>query len=351
MAENTPEAKLREEKALAEELKSQLQKEKEKFNDSTLARETEKLDSIPKDAKLKPRRTLKGHLAKVYSMHWAPSKEYANLLVSASQDGKLLVWDALTTNKKHVIPLRSAWVMTCAFSPSARLVASGGLDNICSIYNISGKETTVNAARELNAHSGFLSCCRFIDDKQIITSSGDTTCILWDVDAGKKNVEFSGHTGDVMSVAINPASPSTFISGACDAITKVWDIRSGKCVQTFKGHQSDINTVTFFPNGYSFASGSDDSKCMLFDLRADRELATYTSDSLGGGVTSVSFSLSGRFLFASYDDGNIWGWDTLKASKVYGLNEHTNRVSCLGVSHDGMALCTASWDSFLKIWV
>jgi WD40 repeat protein len=56
--------------------------------------------------KMKMRRTLKGHLAKIYAMHWAEDKIH---LVSASQDGKLLVWDALTTNKVHAIPLRSSW--------------------------------------------------------------------------------------------------------------------------------------------------------------------------------------------------------------------------------------------------
>lgn len=55
-------------------------------------------------------------------------------LVSASQDGKLIVWDSHTTNKVHAIPLRSSWVMTCAYAPSGSYVACGGLDNICSIY-------------------------------------------------------------------------------------------------------------------------------------------------------------------------------------------------------------------------
>ena len=32
------------------------------------------------------------------------------------------------------------------------------------------------------------------------------------------------------------------------------------------------------------------------------------------------------------------------------LAGHDNRVSCLGVTDDGMAVCTGSWDSFLKIW-
>ena len=54
--------------------------------------------------------------------------------MSASQDGKLIVWDSYSTNKVHAIPLRSSWVMTCAYAPSGNFVACGGLDNICSIY-------------------------------------------------------------------------------------------------------------------------------------------------------------------------------------------------------------------------
>ncbi|ELW52789.1 Guanine nucleotide-binding protein G(I)/G(S)/G(T) subunit beta-2 [Tupaia chinensis] len=62
-----------------------------------------------------------------------PREGTARLLVSASQDGKLIIWDSYTTNKVHAIPLRSSWVMTCAYAPSGNFVACGGLDNICSI--------------------------------------------------------------------------------------------------------------------------------------------------------------------------------------------------------------------------
>ena len=33
------------------------------------------------------------------------------------------------------------------------------------------------------------------------------------------------------------------------------------------------------------------------------------------------------------------------------LNGHENRVSCLGVSNDGMSLCTGSWDATVRIFV
>lgn len=116
------------------------------------------------------------------------------LLVSASQDGKLIVWDTYTTNKVpvspplhppvlpwghcaspplpspsgnsaqvqlmptllqvHAIPLRSSWVMTCAYAPSGNFVACGGLDNMCSIYSLKSREGNVKVSRELSAHTG-----------------------------------------------------------------------------------------------------------------------------------------------------------------------------------------------------
>lgn len=97
-------------------------------------------------------------------------------------------------------------------------------------------------------------------------------------------------------------------------------------------------------------------------------------DNILCGITSVAFSASGRILFAGYDDNNCNVWDTLKVSsalslairffvctltysaaftlqgeRVGVLTGHENRVSCLGVSQDGMALCTGSWDSLLKV--
>lgn len=188
---------------------------------------------------MKVRRTLKGHLAKIYALHWSNDKRH---LVSASQDGKLIIWDAYTSNKVHAIPLRSSWVMTCAYSPTGDLVACGGLDNICTIYSLRDSTAQPKVTKELSAHTGYLSCCRFLNNRQIITSSGDMTCMLWDIEQGTRTMEFSDHTGDVMSISLSP-NPSLFVSGACDASAKVWDIRSGKAVQTFTGHESDINAV------------------------------------------------------------------------------------------------------------
>lgn len=231
-----------------ENLKAEIDKIREQKQDKTMAEVSaaKSLRTIRRPPQTKLRRTLKGHFGKVYAMHWAGDSQS---LVSASQDGKLIIWNAYTTNKLQAIPLRSSWVMTCAFEQSrGQLVACGGLDNLCSIYQLNpqGPQSAPRATRELSAHDGYLSCCRFIDEGHIATSSGDSTCILWDVQTGEAIKTFDEHTGDVMSLAICPTNQDLFVSGSVDASAKIWDIRTGRSVQTHVGHESDINSVAFF---------------------------------------------------------------------------------------------------------
>ena len=54
------------------------------------------VDSLGSQYALRPRRVLRGHFGKIYSVHWSADSQH---LVSASQDGKLIVWDAYNTAK------------------------------------------------------------------------------------------------------------------------------------------------------------------------------------------------------------------------------------------------------------
>ena len=60
------------------------------------------------------RRTLKGHFSKVFGVQWSGD---AQKLVSAAQDGFMIVWNPLTCNKNITIPLKSTWIMMCAIEP------------------------------------------------------------------------------------------------------------------------------------------------------------------------------------------------------------------------------------------
>ncbi|XP_061880439.1 guanine nucleotide-binding protein subunit beta-5b-like [Entelurus aequoreus] len=334
----------------SESLKKKLDEERNKLNDVELNKVAEKVEVLSALA-IKTRRVLKGHNNKVLNMDWCKDKRR---IVSSSQDGKVIVWDAFTLHKEHGVSLPCTWVMACAYAPSGCAVACGGLDNRCSVFPLSmdPNENLAAKRKAVAMHTNYVSGCTFTNsDMQLLTSSGDGTCALWDVESGQLLQSFHGHTADVLSLDLAPSETgNTFVSGGCDKKANVWDMRSGQNIQSFESHQSDINCVKYYPSGDAFASASDDGTCRFYDLRADREVAVYEKDSVIFGASSVDFSLSGRLLFAGYNDYTINVWDVLKGSRIAALFGHENRISRVRVSPDGTALCSASWDNTLRVW-
>mmetsp|Transcript_22795 Transcript_22795/g.63373 ORF Transcript_22795/g.63373 Transcript_22795/m.63373 type:complete len:367 (-) Transcript_22795:8163-9263(-) len=348
-------------------LKQQIGQQQASKNGASLAQAAGSLDpplaSLRTPPAIKARRSLKGHFGKVTAMHWGGD---AKTLVSASQDGNLLVWNAISSNKLQSITLKSSYVMSVGIEQSQnQLIACGGLDNLCTVYRRgAGGEFS---ATEMASHDGFLSCCRFLSEQQLVTASGDSTCILWDVATAKPVSTFAEHKADAMFLSVFP-DKKTFVSCSVDQTAKVWDVRAPKAsVMTFMGHTADVNGVDVMPSdGKCFATCSQDSTIRVFDTRSVLELQKFSvpvppSDNTGNEFmdeatdtfTSVAFSASGRLLFAGHADSSVYAFDTLgsRSSPVYTLSSaHDRHVSCIGVSPAGAALATGSWDSQLKIW-
>lgn len=322
-----------------------------------------KLSVIKAPPTVKLRRTLKGHFGKVTAFHWSGDSKH---LVSAGQDGNLLIWNTVTSNKMQSITLNSSYVMSVGMEQTkGNLVACGGLDNLCTIYPRNAPEKAV----EMVNHDGFVSCCRFLDESEILTSSGDSTCIRWDIATGRPISTFAEHTADAISISIKDRN--VFASCSVDKTVKIWDLRTpDMAVQSYIGfHTADVNDVEFMTTDLNcFATCCQDNIVRLFDMRAYNQLSSYATGAVSGadasipddGLTSLSFSRSGRIIFTGQADGTVYGFDVLSTPKKAGQKHsspaftlpqaHERHVSCVGVSPSGEALCTSSWDGLLKIW-
>ncbi|XP_048372933.1 guanine nucleotide-binding protein G(I)/G(S)/G(T) subunit beta-2 isoform X1 [Sphaerodactylus townsendi] len=130
-------------------------------------------------------------------------------------------------------------------------------------------------------HTGYLSCCRFLNDNQIITSSGDTTCALWDIETGQQVTAFTGHSGDVMSLSLSP-DMRILILGRLrrlhQAVGATRDSMYGQIPRAFcVGYQ---RRLAFSPTKCASLLARRDATCRLFDLRADQELMMYSHDNI-----------------------------------------------------------------------
>ena len=320
-----------------------LDEARKKGQDTTLEKESQAILDLSGRA-MQCRRTLAGHLSKVHCVSWGQD---SRTLVTCSQDGKMLVWDCYTGYKVYSIPSSSNWMMGCDLSPSGKLIATGGLDSLCTLYVVSDDPPQPII---LEAHDDYLASCQFLgEDNRLVTASGDSKIMVWDTEIEMVINELCGHTDAILSLAVAP-DKNMLVTGGYNGIAKVWDIRIKDCTHTFQVYGGELHDVAFFPNGMAFATASEDTTCGLFDLRADQKLVTYENDTTSCPVYGIDFSKGGRLLFAACDDGVIRLWDTLKGVCVGGLYGHTANISDVRVSPDGKAVATSSFDSTVKIW-
>lgn len=133
---------------------------------------------------------------------------------------------------------------------------------MCTVYDVNNRDASgvAKMVRELAGYDGFLSSCRFLDDKTILTGSGDMKMYckiflrvhlnsnqfacrcMWDLTTGRKTVDIPAHNGDVVSISLSPDG-NTFITGSVDKTCRLWDVREPSPKQTFFGHDSDVNSV------------------------------------------------------------------------------------------------------------
>lgn len=142
-----------------------------------------------------------------------------------------------------------------------------------------------------------------------------------------------------------------FVTGSVDRTCKLWDVRDPAAKQIFFGHTADVNSVCFHPNGFAFATGSEDKSARLFDIRSDQQIAHYEPPNVTSGFTSCAVSLSGRLVLCGSDDNNVHIWDALKVQHNGILAGHENRITSISMAPNGMALASASWDQYIRVWV
>lgn len=202
-------------KLKASNLYKEIENVRNRTNDITLSDISTNIIQLPKSlCQLKLYNTLRGHQGKITSTKWSQDSKK---ILSASQDGYMIIWDAVSGFKKQAISLENQYVLSSCFSPDGSLIASGGLDNACTIYKIkSHLESPVQSV--FKGHSAYISECSFLDGHTLITASGDMTLKLWDVHKAVKTRDYTDHMGDVLTMDVGVAK---FVSGGSDGFCKI----------------------------------------------------------------------------------------------------------------------------------
>ena len=296
-------------------------------------------------------------------------------LVSGSDDKTIRLWDVATGHQKQILTRgHRGDVNSVAFSPDGTTLASGSDDNTIRLWDAN----TGTYKATLVGHTGDVNSVAFSPNGDTLAGgSDDDTVHLWNARTGAHIRTLIGHTWSVYSVAFSPDS-RTLASGSVDHTVRLWDVASGKHKATLTGHAHYVNSVAFSPDGRTLASGSADNTIRLWDATTGAHKATlpwygevvtrYREEV----VTSVSFSPDGRTLAGGNSNNTICLWDTVTgAVKVRNLEKsifrrgewkavsgagktvlwgHTDDVTSVSFSPDGLTLASGSGDNTIRLW-
>jgi len=316
------------------------------------------------DSHLVLRGILKGHNGWVTSLATTP--ENPDLLVSASRDKTLLVWNLTHEDGNYGYPKKSLighshFIQDVVISSDGLFALSASWDATLRLWDLHAGTT----ARSFVGHTkDVLSVAFSTDNRQIVSASRDGTIRLWNTLGECKFTMTEGnHTIWPSCVKFSPSNTNPIIvSGGWDKDVKVWSLRDCKLIQNLSGHTGYLNSVTVSPDGSLCASGGRDQTAFLWDLSQGKQLFTLDA---GGIIHALTFSPNRYWLCAATSKGiKIWDLETRNlVTEIITANQapqnpqfFTGKIGAkiepisLAWSADGCTLFAGYTDNAIRVW-
>ncbi|KAH3757178.1 telomerase protein component 1 [Pelomyxa schiedti] len=266
------------------------------------------------------------------------------LIVCASRDCTLKVFEVATGRELATLKSHSSPVIDCCFSPDGKFIASAAWDNTAKIWDT----TNFIVAQTLTGHNERLSAvCFTSDSSKVVTAAWDNTIRVWDATMGSFLFELKGHKRPINSLSLVP-NGNMITSGSWDGELIVWNLDTKEMFKKLKGHEKSIKTCSFHPNARQLICSSKDGAIMLWDAQSEKRVAQIGSHAL---PTNCSvYSDIGDYVASASDDGSVKVWDATLGKETATVKLEDNNIGAMALSPDERYLAAAHSDTTIQIW-
>jgi WD40 repeat protein len=264
--------------------------------------------------------------------------------LSASYDQTPLVWDLSRGEQRHRLSGHKGEIWGCALSADGRTGLSASADQTLIVWDLA----TGQVRHRLRGHEHWVLDCSVSADGRIgLSASSDQTLILWDLSAGEKCRRLHGHEGGVMGSAVS-ADGRTGLSASTDRTLTVWNLPDGQQRHRLRGHEGGVWGCALSADGCTGLSASEDQTLIVWDLTTGQLRQRLRGHE--GGLNGCALSADGRTALSASDDQTLIVWDLSASEEQHPLHGHDGQVRGCAVSASGRSGLSASDDRTLIVW-
>jgi WD40 repeat protein len=250
--------------------------------------------------------------------------------------------------------LNHSLVRAVAFNADGTLLASGTVDGLVRVWDMASQSLRFT----LRGHSGAVLTLAFSPDGKILASGGGDwphesgELLLWDTADGQLRCRLVEPSAPVTCLAFTPDGRSLAACSGYGPIQR-WDAASWSPLPTI-AKQLEVSTFAIAADGQSLAAATLDHRVRLLDLSTGAERAVM--DSQDYSVTALSFAPDDKNLMTGNVGGAVrtWNWTAPKDGRRLPEQDGDVPLRTIAFSPDGrwMAVACGSWrkPGFIRLW-
>jgi hypothetical protein len=235
-------------------------------------------------------------------------------VVPPGQATKLRLWNAATAEERPALAGHAGEILTLAFSPDGKQVATAGWDQSIKLWNASTGQERATLPKATKARcplafdargrlgwvedeivkywdpatpavepvlglkvGGALCLAISLDGRLLATVDCEKfVACIWDVPAGRLGAELPRDAFSITSLAFAPDC-RLLATGNARGVVALWDIDTAQPITTFAALPSCAHVLAFSPDGKQLAAGDVGGTVKIWDVAARRELRSLST--------------------------------------------------------------------------